>query len=98
MRNGFNIRPLRALPRLLLVGASALALGGCDTDEIVAVTDPTQLRPEDLDNPAAIPALVQGAIRQFTGGYSGFGDDSFLSASALISDEFYWGDTFPTRQ
>lgn len=97
MRNGFKYLPLRALPRLLLLGASALALGGCDTNKLVEVQDPNQLRPEDLDNPSAIPALIQGAIRQFTGGYSGFGDDAFLSASAVLTDEFYYGDTFTTR-
>ena len=98
MRNGVSNPRLRSLPRLCLVGASALALAGCDTNELVAVTDPNQLRPDDLNNAGAIPALVQGAVRQFVGGYSGFGlDDSFLSMTAVLTDEFYWGDTFTTR-
>lgn len=88
---------LRPLPHLLLAGALALPLAGCDTDEIVAVEDPAQLQPGQIDNPEAIPALVNGAVRQFIGGYSGFGDDAFLSASAVLSDEFYYGDTFTTR-
>ncbi len=36
-------------------------------------------------------------VHQFVGGYSGFGDD-FLSASSAISDEFYYGNTFTSRQ
>lgn len=82
---------------LLLAGASLIALGGCNTDELVSVTDPNQLRPSDLTNASSIPALVQGAIRQFVGGYSGLGDDAFVVASGVISDEFYYGDTFTTR-
>jgi hypothetical protein len=77
--------------------ALALPLVACDTDKLVEVEDPAARRPEDLNNAGAVPALVQGAFRQFVGGYSGFGDDSFLSASAAMSDETYYGDTFTTR-
>jgi hypothetical protein len=87
----------RALPRLLLAAAFALSLAGCDTDEIVQVEDPAQLQPGATNNPGAVPALVNGSFRQFVGGYSGLGDDSFLSASAVITDEFAWGDSFTTR-
>ncbi|MEO7647226.1 MAG: tetratricopeptide repeat protein [Gemmatimonadaceae bacterium] len=89
---------LRALPMLALAAMLVLPVAGCNTDEIVAVTDPEELRPEDLTGLAAVPALVNGAIRQFSGGYSGFGGDAFLSMSAVITDEFYYGDTFTTRQ
>lgn len=89
---------LRALPRLAVAAVMALPLAACNTDRIVAVTDPERLRPEDLTGIAAVPALVNGAIRQFGGGYSGFGGDAFLSSSAVISDEWYYGDTFTTRQ
>lgn len=84
---------------MALVSAFALAAAGCDTDEVVRVNDPSALRPEDLNNAGSVPALVNGALRQFIGGYSGFGlDDAFLSASAVISDETYYGDTFTTRE
>jgi hypothetical protein len=88
---------LRPLPGLLGVGALALSLGACDTDSLVQVSDPARLTPEEIDNASAVPALISGALRQFVGGYSGFGDDSFLSASAVITDEMYYGDTFTTR-
>lgn len=97
-RINFKRKGLRPLPALLLAGALTLPMAACDTDELVAVEDPAQLRPEDLNNAAAVPALVNGAFRQFVGGYSGFGDDSFLSASAVLSDETYYGDTFTTRE
>lgn len=95
-------RGLRALTRLLLAGAFALPLAGCDTDEIVRVEDPEELAPEATDNAAAVPAIVTGAFRQFVGGYSGLGgggsEDAFLTASGVISDEFAWGDSFTTRR
>jgi starch-binding outer membrane protein, SusD/RagB family len=90
-------RAARALPRFALA-AVALAGSACDTNNLVQVSDPATLRPTDLQNIGSVPALVNGAFRQFIGGYSGLGDDSFLSASAVISDETYYGDTFPTRQ
>ena len=87
----------RRFPRLIVAFALALPLAACNTDKLVTVEDPAARRPEDLNNSGAVPALVQGAFRQFVGGYSGFGDDAFLSASAAMSDEFYYGDTFTTR-
>lgn len=87
----------RTLPRLVLAGAIALALSGCDTDEIVKVEDPAQLQPDAVENAAAVPALVNGAFRQFLGGYSGYGDDAFNTMSGAISDELAWGDSFTTR-
>ncbi len=88
---------LGPLSRALVGIAMALPLVACDTDKLVEVEDPALRRPEDLNNSGAVPALVQGAFRQFVGGYSGFGDDAFLSASGVITDEFYFGDTFTTR-
>jgi hypothetical protein len=97
-KRGKGLRPLH---RLLLAGAIALPLAGCDTDKLVEVRDTSQLRPEDITalGAEAVPALVNGAFRQFGGGYSGFGlDDAFLAMSGAISDELYYGDTFITRQ
>lgn len=88
---------LGSLSRLLVGAALALPLAACDTDKIVEVEDPAQRTPQEISNSGSVPALVQGAFRQFVGGYSGFGDDAFLSGSAVITDEMYYGDTFTTR-
>jgi hypothetical protein len=99
MSHILETRSLRAFASVLLAAALALPISGCDTDKIVAVEDPGELRPEDLGGAGAVPALVAGATRQFTGGYSGFGlDDAFIVLGGAMSDEFYWGDTFTTRQ
>lgn len=97
MTNTLRGKGARALSSLALA-AVAIAGSACDTNKLVQVSDPATLRPGDLNNIGSVPALVNGAFRQFIGGYSGFGDDSFLSASAVISDETYYGDTFPTRE
>jgi hypothetical protein len=88
---------LRALSRLLFVGAFAGSLAACDTDKLVKVEDPARLQPSATATAASVPGLVNGAIRTFDAGYSGLGDDAFLSASGVITDEFAWGDSFTTR-
>ncbi len=97
MRSNLRGKRARALPGLALAGL-AVVVGGCNTDQVVAVTDPNNLTSAAVNSAGSTPALVQGAIFQFRGAYSGFGDDAFLTSSALITDEFYWGDTFTTRQ
>ncbi|HEY0777549.1 MAG TPA: hypothetical protein VGD56_06255 [Gemmatirosa sp.] len=81
---------------LALTGLAAIA-AGCNTDNTVTVTDPNNLTPGAVSSAGTTASLVQGALYQFQGGYSGFGDDAFLSSSAVITDEFYYGDTFTTR-
>ena len=88
---------LRVLSTLLLAGALAFSIVGCNTDELVRVEDPAQLKPDATATAAAVPALVNGAIRQFEAGYSGLGDDAFISSVGVITDEFAWGDSFVTR-
>ena len=78
-------------------GLAALAAAGCNTNDTVSVTDPNNLTPTQAASASTTPALVQGALFAFQGGYSGFSDDGFLSTSAVITDEFYFGDTYPTR-
>lgn len=93
----FRGKRARALPGLTLAGLLTVA-AGCSTDKLVAVDNPNQLQPGAVLSAGATPSLVQGAVFQFRGGYSGYGDDAFLTMSAAITDEFYWGDTFTTRQ
>jgi hypothetical protein len=89
---------LRPLPRVLAVGALALPLGACDLDRLLAVRDPEQVSPGDLENAESVPGLYNGALRSFFIAYSGASDDAFLTTSGLLADELYAGDTFTTRQ
>jgi len=75
-----------------------ILLTGCDPDSLLEVTDTVNATPETLDNVAALPTLVAGAIGDFQVGYSGDGvGDAYLSVSSLITDEFYAAGTFTTR-
>lgn len=98
MKHGNSTRGkgLRLRPRFLALGL-VLTLAACDTGELLEVSDPARLPPENLATAAAVPSLVRGAIRDFFIAYSGAGDDAYLTSSALLSDEFYNGDTFTTR-
>ncbi len=89
-------RGFRPLCGVSLVGALAFSLASCNTDKVVKVEDPAQLEPGATANAASVPFLVNGAFRQFVGGYSGLGDDAFVSMGVL-TDEFYYGDSFTTR-
>lgn len=91
-------REIRPWQRLAAAAAVALPLAACNTDKLVAVSDPAQLPPEALDTPGAVPALINGAVRQFYIGYSGAGDDGFIPVSGVFTDELYYGDTFTTRR
>ena len=67
----------------------AVAVSGCELkiNEVRFVT-PDQ---------ASVDGLYFGALADFQIAYSGAGDDSFLSVSALMSDEINSSDTFTTR-
>jgi hypothetical protein len=88
---------LRPLPGLL-AAALALPLAACNTDKLVDVSDPARLPPEALDNPGAVPSLINGAVRQLYVAYAGAGDDGYIPVSGVFTDEMYYGDTFTTRQ
>ncbi|HEX8321475.1 hypothetical protein [Longimicrobium sp.] len=89
---------LRPLPRILALGALALPLGACDLDRLLAVRDPKQVSPEELENAESVPGLYAGALRSFFVAYSGAADDAYLTVSGALSDELYTADTFVTRQ
>jgi len=89
---------LRPLPRILALGALALPLGACDLDRLLAVRDPEQVSPEELENAESVPGLFNGALRTFFIAYSGAADDAYLTVSGALSDELYTADTFVTRQ
>jgi hypothetical protein len=93
---------LRAFgPRLRrgLQGGAALgavvAMGACDTQRFVAVTDPDIISPELVTSAAAADALRLGVLGRFNAGTTG-GVGMFLY-SGMLTDEFESGDTFIER-
>jgi starch-binding outer membrane protein, SusD/RagB family len=95
-------RSLRLLPRLGLVGGTALALGACDIDSLLEVEDPTVAAPGTIQVEGAVPTTLAAAIGRFAIAYSGApGGGSFIdgqiSMSAMLSDEAHVPDSFTTR-
>lgn len=99
-----NVKLTRAVRRATrgLVAAGALALiAGCSTDRILRVTDPDVAPEAFINNPAALPALRNGALSAFHAAYTGTGDVNESSGqigySGLLTDELRSSDTYPTR-
>lgn len=92
MTNKNGIRRLAAATLLFgLVGS----MTACDLDKLLEVTDRDRVSEATLEDPDVIDVVVVGALGDFTSAYSG--GESYLTVSALLSDEFYSSGSFPTR-
>jgi len=88
-----SVSPIR-LSGLIVVAATL----ACNTDRILAVTDPDVARPDALQGAAALPTLRAGAVGNFGVAYNGGASDvEQIHLSGLVSDEFINTETFPTR-
>lgn len=76
-----SIRHLRV--RLTIAGATLVVLAACSS--LLDVTNPNQLKDEDLANPSAAPAIANGALSTVASGVS-----SALLPQSAISDELKW--------
>lgn len=83
----------RAVRGLLL--AASLAVLGCDTDEILSVTDPDIINPEDVNSPAGANAVRLGAIARLNSATTG--TESMPLLGGMLADEWRTGDTFIAR-
>jgi starch-binding outer membrane protein, SusD/RagB family len=91
-------RAASALRRLAAVAAVAALVGvGCSPDEILDVEDIDVALPEAVQDAAALPAVLAGAIGNFGVAYNGSFDLNQISLAGLISDEYINTETFPTR-
>jgi hypothetical protein len=86
----------------VLALAAGLPMAGCNTDEIVAVTDPDIILPGDVASATAAEAARVGALARFIGSTSGYGGGGSLGETlfvygGLLADEWQTGDTFIQR-
>lgn len=99
---GRRIRAGRLAGRVIpvLSGAMfAIALGACNSERVLEVSDPDVAIPGSLEGLAALGVVHAGAIGDFQVGYSGNGvaDEGQIQISALLGDEYINSETFPTR-
>jgi starch-binding outer membrane protein, SusD/RagB family len=89
-------RPLRRLASTLILGAAiVLPLAGCDS--LLEVDDPDVLKPDQLNDPSAVPTRIAGAILDFQIAFNGNFNNALLIAQGLITDEYVHAETFPDR-
>jgi hypothetical protein len=86
-------------PRLAaLVCALTLPLAvACSADQILDVEDIDVASPGSVSDPAALPAVLAGAVGDFGVSYNGGGDFNQVTLSGQLADELYNTETFPTR-
>ena len=83
---------------LLGLLVATFGLAGCDLDELLTVDDRDVVSPPSLEGEAGLPVVVAGAFGDFAAAYSGSTNgDSYVTVTALMSDEFYSAGTFATR-
>jgi len=99
MTNRFRIGTNRRAHRFAALGvAAALSFTvACDADQILEVEDIDVASPESVSDPAALPAVLAGAIGDFGNAYNGGGDFNQITLAGQLSDELYNTETFPTR-
>lgn len=82
-------------------GALALALAGCNTDDILRVETPDVVLPGNLVTAQALPAVLAAGIGDLGLAYKGSGggpeSEGQILYSGLLADEIRISDTFGTR-
>ena len=88
-------RPARAALAALALGA----LGACDLDEELTVSDPDKATPESVQSVSALPSVRAGAIGDLALALTGSADseDGLIQYTGMLADELVWAETFPTR-
>ncbi len=76
--------------------ATAIALAGCSTEEIVSVETPDIVDPSNVESPSGANAVRIGALTRLN--LSTSGDEGLFLLGGLFADEFNNGDSFIARQ
>jgi len=80
----------------LAISMMALGLSACDN--ILKVSDPDIVTPENLEDEIGLQTLRNGALGEFTLAYAGGGStDAIIMISGLFTDEWMHSGTFTTR-
>ncbi|GBD32684.1 hypothetical protein HRbin33_01658 [bacterium HR33] len=97
-RDTTDFRTIRPASRISYLAAIGLLISGCSTDELLEVTDPDIVLPDNLSGPAAVNTVYMGALGDFALAYNSGTADAQVSTVGLMTDEFFHSGTFPTRQ
>lgn len=98
----FNIKSYQNILRIVAFSAlSIIGLNSCDS--ILDVVDPDIVTPDNLNNEAGVATLRAGSLADFAIGMSGSAaghgaTTGLVVMSGLMSDEYDYSGTFPTRR
>jgi hypothetical protein len=81
----------RAVVAVLALGVAA----GCSWSEVIEVTDPDVINPNDLSSPAAATSLRNGVVLRLA--QATVGGENVTLLGGLLADEWRSGDTFEQR-
>ena len=104
MKNGFTPKTRIAGHARFRHGVLAAALSlaalslACQSQGLLDVDDIDVANPTSVQTKAALPLLLNGAIGDVQGAFSGFGSDALVAESGQFTDELQFVETFPTRQ
>jgi hypothetical protein len=96
-RNTRRVPTVFSRGRIAMLSFSALLLSGCS----LSIEDPDVARPSNVAGKAGLPTLLASAVGDFqvafsgTGGGTGF--EGLANMTGLLTDEFFFTETFPTR-
>ncbi len=89
------------LTAAVIATAISLGISACQsTDEILAVTDPDIINPDDITSAAGANAVRIGALQRLNAATSGgtSNDEGIFMLGGLFADEYNNGDSFIDRQ
>jgi hypothetical protein len=78
-----------------VLGVLTLPLAACDVDSLLDIEDPDIVNPNVLADSASLPAFRAAAIGDFSVAYDD--DDSQITYSGMLADEWINSETFDTR-
>ena len=93
-----NMRRGRSPRRAATALATALLLASaaCNPDELLQVTDPDIVTPDNVQGAKGAELYWAGAVGLFAGAFSSGGGGQVVY-SGMLADEFHLSGTFPTR-
>jgi starch-binding outer membrane protein, SusD/RagB family len=89
----------RATARLAVAGVALLStIAACSADELLTVQDEDVVRLDALTTKEALPSVRAAVIGEFQVAYAGSsGSEGIAQLAALLADEFWSAESFPTR-
>lgn len=97
-RGSLRVTARRAIRLAALSGIAVgvLAVGACSPTDVLDVTDPDIINPEDVQSPEGANAVRLGALARLAAATSGSGE--LFMFSGMFADEYINGDSFIARQ